>query len=162
MRPTQSSVGWAWVQRKLDKDFDDEDEAQDEMDGSPVPAIIGPGDMLYAVDHHHTLVALDLSGYHDTKVKVDVLCDLRDNSTDFWTTMEEKNYVYLLSAPTGPTSLPVTIAPNDLPQSFSSDAFSDDWGRSLASFVRKVKNSTCSGDEEVRARSEKREARRQI
>lgn len=150
LRPTQPGVGWAWVQRKLDKDFTKESDAQDEMDDLSVPCVLGPGNLLYAVDSHHTLTALDLSGWEDTKVTVEVLCDLRAlTPSDFWEEMEERSWVYLLSAADSRSSgLPTPISPSDLPDEFAYGSFANDYYRSLSAFVRKVKNETCPSDDE--------------
>ena len=149
LRPTQPAVGWAWVQRKLDKDFSSKSDAQDEMDDLPIPTVLGPGNLLYAVDSHHTMTALDLSGYDDTKVIVDVLCDLRALSIEeFWQEMQERNWVYLISAPESRSSLPTPISPDDLPQEFSSELMANDYYRSLSAFVRKVQNHTCDSSDE--------------
>jgi hypothetical protein len=66
IRPTQSEVGYAWIGYKLVNIFYSENNAQDEMDSSPLPAVIGPDSKFYIVDDHHTISALDYSGYDDT------------------------------------------------------------------------------------------------
>jgi hypothetical protein len=72
IKPTQDEVGYAWVQRKYDKNFQSSNDAQEEIDSSPIPAVLGPTDdgsgTIYIVDHHHELAALDWSGYTDVSV----------------------------------------------------------------------------------------------
>ncbi|GMH93945.1 hypothetical protein TrST_g2598 [Triparma strigata] len=145
VRQTQPDVGYAWVQRKLDKNFDKESDAQDEMGETTIPAVLGPGANFYIVDHHHTLVALDKSGYDDTKVTVEILCDYREMEEEaFWLTLEAENFVYPYSRPAGEDdSLPTKIDFKDLPADFSHKSFNDDHWRSLSSFVRKTSNNTC-------------------
>jgi len=157
LRPTQAQVGFAWIQYKLDRDFTSSKEAQSAMDGSPTPAVVGPGTLLYVVDDHHTLSALDFSGYEDTKVTISVLCDLRHlPEQDFWQSLSKQNLVFLANHPAGqPNALPLPISYKDLPSSFSfakSVSFSDDPWRALAGFSRKVKRAAdpapaCSGND---------------
>jgi len=58
-----------------------------------VPVIIGPNHndesiSFYVTDGHHTLSALDYSGYNETIVTLTVLCDLRNLPTwKFWIEM---------------------------------------------------------------------------
>ena len=158
--PTQSDLGYAWVARKFDKNFGSSKDAQKEMDDNPVPVVMGPVSTtsasvgFYMYDHHHTLAALDYSGYDDTTVTVIVTCDWRSQSNaTFWANMDA-NYVYSLARDQGNLSaLPAPMASPqaDLPSSFaftsSSTTFGDDPYRSLASFVRKVENSSCTDDE---------------
>lgn len=89
LKPTQSQVGYAWIQRKLDSSFSSSSDAQDEMDSNLTPGVIGPDNYIYIIDDHHTLSALDFSGY-DSTVIVDVICDKRSSETmdKFWSEME--------------------------------------------------------------------------
>ena len=62
LRPTQNSVGYAWVQRIVEYDMQSKDDAQDEMDGKIVPVVVAQfASKLYILDHHHHLSALDTS-----------------------------------------------------------------------------------------------------
>ena len=159
--PTQSDVGYAWVARKVSKDFGSAKDAQSQMDDSPLPVILGPTEAtsasvgLYIVDDHHTLAALDYSGFDDVTVSVVVQCDWRALPEDvFWANMNH-NYVYGLARNPGNLSaLPQPLADPrvDLPSAFAftasgGTAFGDDPFRSLAGFVRKVQNSSCTDDE---------------
>lgn len=161
-RPTQSDVGFAWVQRKFDKDFDDEDEAQSEIDNTLFPVVLGPNPntssadtAFYLTDGHHTLSALDWSGYDDVKVTFDVIADLRAMALDdFWAALlcdygaddwaraqQDKNAL--------PTQLTDLAAELPARFAFSADdtTLGDDPWRALASFVRKTKNDTCVDDD---------------
>ena len=74
LRPTQSNLGWAWVARKLSKEFDSVKDAQEKLDEDPVPVVFGPdyismyhddaatnGSAFFLTDDHHTLASLDYS-----------------------------------------------------------------------------------------------------
>ena len=82
LRPTQADVGYAWVARKLAEDFNSQKHAQEELDGSPVPAVWGPDNRFYLTDHHHTLAALDYSWQRIAcgacVVTVEIICDWRN------------------------------------------------------------------------------------
>ena len=83
VRPTQFDLGYAWVQHKLDDDFGSLSDAEDDLEDS-IPAVLGPNDKFYVTDSHHTLAALDLSGY-DVLVTLNVICDWREYDLEtFW------------------------------------------------------------------------------
>lgn len=142
IHPTQDSVGYVWaLKHKVEKMYSEES-AQERMDGKHIPCI-KRGSELYFSDGHHTLSALDSSGFwhlaahvqhatlcHDslycslvrvlrraTEVTIVVLCDLTALSVaDFWATMGEKGFAYLYGRPSGPwTSLPEPLAFSALP-----------------------------------------------
>lgn len=147
IKPTQAQMGYAWVQYKLDKNFKSSEDAQDELDGEEIPAVLGPDNYMYIVDKHHTLSALDFSGYDDTSVTLYIICDCRNITSmeEFWRYLEQENLVYLAAHPDNdPNLLPQRIAPSDLPTYFSFNSqdrvFSDDPWRSLAGYGRKVEN----------------------
>ena len=98
IKPTQKEVGYAWIQYKLNKDFTSSSKAQDEIDSSATPAVIGPDNAFYIVDDHHTLCALDYSGYNSVSVTLNVICDKRylKNMDDFWTEMQVRLSTVLL------------------------------------------------------------------
>ena len=121
IKPTQAQMGYAWVQYKLDKNFKSSEDAQDELDGEEIPAVLGPDNYMYIVDKHHTLSALDFSGYDDT-VTLYIICDCRNITSmeEFWRYLEQENLVYLAAHPDNdPNLLPQRIAPSDLPTYFS-------------------------------------------
>lgn len=155
IHPTQAEVGYSWIEYKVENDFSSKDDAQTEMDSSFTPAVIGPDNKFYVVDDHHTLCALDYSGYDDVTVTVNVICDKRSLSMeDFWSNMTAENLVYLLRHPTDkPNVLPVSISYTELPTEFQFErhckSFQDDPWRSLAGYSRKVTDTfiPCSDDQ---------------
>lgn len=146
VKPTQSGVGWAWVTYKLNKSFGSSSDAQSEMDDSPTPVAIGPDGHYYVVDDHHTLSALDYSGYDETSVTLNVICDKRQENysmADFFADLSAQGLCYLGAHPKGkPNGLPELIPYTALPKDFSftpdHSSFADDRWRALAGFSRKV------------------------
>eukprot|EP01035_Chromulina_nebulosa_P019983 gene19983-25953_t len=145
--PTQNQVGYAWIKYKVDKDYSLSSNAQSTMDASPSPAVIAPNNKFYIVDDHHTISALDYSGYNSVSVTLNIICDKRNLTSmdNFWNEMIDEQLVFLLSRDeTSPNVLPTSIDPSNLPSSFSftksSKSFSDDPWRSLAGYSRKVTN----------------------
>jgi len=141
---TQREVGFAWIQYKLNKSFTSAKDAQNTIDDNEVPGIIGPDNYIYVVDDHHTLCALDYSGYSSTSVTFNIICDKRGQSLDeFWSYMTSHNLAYTAAHPDGkPNDLPIAISYTLLPTSFAFTAayisFNDDPWRSIAGFSRKV------------------------
>ncbi|XP_075257228.1 uncharacterized protein LOC142349509 [Convolutriloba macropyga] len=149
VRPGQPSVGYAWVKRKVEEHFKSKDDAEkyiDEQNG--FLGVINPGvggnPLITIVDKHHTLSALDYSGYDDISVSMNIICDYRNLTwDDFYQTLESQSFIYILDHPKGlPNHLPQPISPSDLPIVFefrkNSKAFSNDPWRALSSFSRKV------------------------
>src|SRR5690606_32108462 len=136
--------GYAWIQYKLQKDFQTSSDAQKQIDSGPTPVVTGPGPAFYIVDEHHTLCALEYSGHTSVSVTFDVMCDKRHLSKEvFWIEMSSQNLAYLASHPHGTTNkLPEQITWQDLPETFSftaaNNVFTDDPWRSLAGYSRKV------------------------
>ena len=99
LRPTQQGIGYAWVQSKLERKFQTAADAQAELKSSPIPVVVGVGGTaLYCLDHHHTLMALELSGKHvraNVKVYVDVVCDYSDLADEnaFWSKVRSRPWV---------------------------------------------------------------------
>lgn len=143
---TQIQVGYAWIEYKVRDKFGTEDDASDEMKDSVIPVVIGPDNFFYLVDKHHTLAALDYSGFEDVSVYLDVICDQRKSSDDmtlFWQNMAAQNLVYLGALTDGaPNELPQLHSYKDLPDIFEfkkhNRVFGDDPWRSIAGFSRKV------------------------
>jgi hypothetical protein len=54
MAATQAQLGYAWVKRKVEKDFSSSSDAQATIDESPTPCVLGPDNSYYIVDDHHT------------------------------------------------------------------------------------------------------------
>ena len=144
LRPTQEAVGYAMVLYKHEKNFATFKKSQTEMTASPIP-VVKRGNVLYVVDHHHTLSALDRSGF-DVDVTIKVVCDYsKELEHTFWSSMARDGFAYLSGRPAGSlTVLPTPIDPDSLPTSFRFDAtagsdFADDPWRSLAGYTRKIK-----------------------
>lgn len=120
------------------------------MDEGATPAVIGRDadgvDAFYIVDDHHTLAALDASGYEATTVTLGVLCDLRALSPDdFWTYLATNNFTFLAAHPGNDPDAPMApIKPAEMPTTLSflkgDISFADDPWRSLAGFSRKVRD----------------------
>jgi len=148
LAPTQSGVGYAWVKYKVDKDFGSAKDAQSSVDASPTPAVIGPDGTIYIVDDHHTLCALDYSGFEDTSVTINVLCDKRNSGetmADFFHDLKSQGLAYLGAHPhNNPNALPVPIPYTSLPTKFSftkdGSSFANDPWRALAGYSRKVQD----------------------
>ena len=81
------------------------------MDSSVTPVVLGPGPAMYIVDDHHTLSALDYSGYSDTKVTLNIICDKRSVAVEeFWRSLQSENLAYLAAHPVGkPDVLPLSL-----------------------------------------------------
>ncbi|EOD35934.1 hypothetical protein EMIHUDRAFT_227039 [Emiliania huxleyi CCMP1516] len=150
VHPTQVSVGYVWaLKHKVEKMYSEES-AQERMDGKHIPCI-KRGSELYFSDGHHTLSALDSSGFWHLAardaVTIVVLCDLTALSVaDFWATMGEKGFAYLYGRPSGPwTSLPEPLAFSALPSlvvfnNHEPPSFTDDPWRALSGASRKISN----------------------
>ena len=147
--PTQSAVGFAWVKYKVDKDFTSSKDAQATIDASPTPGAIGPDGKIYIVDDHHTLAALDYSGYSDTSVVINVLCDKRksgENMSDIFNDLKAQGLCYLDARvpKTNPNALPSLVPYTSLPTAFrftqEGSPFQNDPWRALAGFSRKVQD----------------------
>lgn len=90
-------VGWAWALYKANKDFTTEADAQAAMDEGATPAVLGVAadgvtPRIYIVDDHHTLSALDYSGFSGVTVSVEITCDLRDSMgfDEMWAFLGER------------------------------------------------------------------------
>lgn len=138
LRPTQAALGFDWVFYKL-KNFTSADAAQKYMDTKPVPYVLRNG-KLYIVDHHHTLVALDLFARNTGADPFVTMEQIRsfDSAGDgaslstaaFWGFMEGKGWAFLRDASYNRT--PVEALPQDLQlASFRNDVF-----RSAGGFAR--------------------------
>ena len=136
------------IARILDEDFKTAKDAQAKMDSSAyTPCIIGPGrdgPRFFIVDDHHTLCALDFSGFKDTTLILNVSCDLRSlTRAQFSEYLRAHAFVYLASPPNhNPLQLPAPIPFEQLPQTIhftrSDGVFLNDPWRSLVGFARKV------------------------
>jgi hypothetical protein len=130
LRPTQMTVGMREVARKRaqwrkrsDKD------GPDFLGRHMIPAVIGPEERHYIVDHHHLVRALRDEGVGH--VLVNVLADLGAlDKPAFWNVMAFRNWLHAVDADGKPhmhDALPRTV-----------DGLADDPYRSLAGELRRV------------------------
>lgn len=95
--------------------------------------VVGPGGALYLTDGHHTLTSFQEVEGPDVRVRLRVLGNLSDLSTDaFWATMAEHGWVWTRDVNGN------EVAPASLPDGVGLDRFADDRFRSLVYFGRKV------------------------
>lgn len=94
LRPTQMTLGLREVQRKrADWRARADRDGGDFLGRHMVPAVIGPRDRPYLIDHHHLVRAL-----HEEKVEhvlVSVVADLSKlEKPVFWTFMDNRNWLH--------------------------------------------------------------------
>ena len=75
LRPGQDAIGYAWVALMGANDFTSMRDVQALMDKSPIPVAKAPHGSIFIVDHHHTLAALDASGFSSVNITIYVACD---------------------------------------------------------------------------------------
>jgi len=143
LHPAQHSVGYAWIQRKLDKDFTSKSKAQSSMDDDWIPFVLGPGDVPWMVDGHHTALALEKSGYSSTMVTLVKVCDWAQFSfAEFERKMVEVGFAYVLTRPSNqPNALPEPVGLDSIPPTIVQ--LTDDPWRALAGFARKIELPAC-------------------
>lgn len=131
LHPTQFSLGMIEVRERETK-FEQmsPQKLAKYMHKNPLLAVVGPGGEYYVTDHHHLGRALEDIGVQTTELSIQA--DWSNLSvTDFWSQMQEKNWVYLEDAQgvqhTSPLELPHTL-----------DEMQDDIYRSIAWKVRKA------------------------
>lgn len=150
IRPTQPSVGHAWVLNIKQRNFGDLAMAQASLDEETMPVATGQGlhgDALYLVDHHHLLSALDLSG-HNPLVRVHMACQLKQSSeAAIWTELFRRGWAFPHSIPAiaaGNFTQLLTLSealvavPRYLRFNPVNQTLVDDPWRSLAGFARKL------------------------
>lgn len=129
LHPTQAVVGEREVKEKTDKINGMGDaKLKDYIEEKTVPVVIGPDNVLYMIDHHHTMLALLRSGRSDTCLAKVVANFSEDNVPAFWQEMEKKHWVYLKNGQGQ------TITPLQIPAHLSQ--LQNDPYRSLAGTVR--------------------------
>jgi hypothetical protein len=94
LRPTQMTVGFREVAEKRKEWRERSGEKAGEYHGKHmVPAVLGPKDRYYLVDHHH--LALALQQEKQTEVLVTVIADLSSlPKTQFWTFMDNRAWCH--------------------------------------------------------------------
>jgi len=130
LRPTQTALGYDWVLYKM-KNLIDEDAAQSYLNRKPVPAV-KRGDFYYVIDHHHTLAALEASGW-DVKVTIVVVQDVPEDLAPlefFWSFMEKRGMSFIRN----PDFTHATV--DQLPLTFNMRDYHNDIYRSMGGFAR--------------------------
>ena len=153
MHPTQPTLGFAWVEYKLNNYISSKSEAQKELNEKIVPVCKGPENDVWILDHHHVLAALDLSTYSSTKITIHIVCDyssVTNTMEDFWNKMIQNEMTYLMiRQPTNnyaslPSfSLPWEKVPWIINFNATQTSFIDDPWRSLVGFSRKIESNDC-------------------
>jgi hypothetical protein len=128
LRPTQFTHGMREVRDKLRMYASlAGHELEMAIAEKPIPFVLGPGEVPFAIDHHHVATALWHAGIaHVPGVLVSDLSGL--NPADFWLTLENRRWTH----PYDPHGRRVSFA--DMPAHIWEGA--DDDFRSLAAFVR--------------------------
>lgn len=165
--PTQQAVGYAWVYKKIQNDFDSKKHAQSAMDDSELPVALGPdGRIIYLLDHHHTLSALDYSGHSTVDVKLYVSCDFSAlSAAAAWQALVSRALAYPYGRRAGaPDELPSLFNESALParlvfRPHGNTTFADDRWRALSSFARKVKSLKEDDDESDDSSCSKKEGK---
>jgi hypothetical protein len=142
LQSSQQAVGYAAVKRKLDDDFTSKKDAAESMENNPLPFVLGPDNAPFLIDSHHTVRALDESGYDSIEVTLEMICDWSGmNSTLFYDAMIKNNFMEPLGRVTSNVKeiLPVRIDPSKSIPDFISRTVDDPW-RSFATLVCKVKH----------------------
>jgi len=93
LRPTQTAVGMRAVAAKRRRLKDKGDKLESFLKSRAIPAVRGPRNTLYIVDHHHRTLALLQCGVET--VFVNVVGDLADlPRDDFWRAMIANGWAY--------------------------------------------------------------------
>ena len=129
LRPTQGAVGFEEVRRKTAELAKmSSSEAEEYRKKKRIPVVVGPGQKLYMIDHHHSALALLNHGFDSGYIEV--IGDLSDSKSneEFWQKMIAKNWCYPFDG-TGQA-----IAPEKIPRSLR--GLSNDPYRALSGIVR--------------------------
>ena len=130
LRPTQMTVGMSEVHRKRTEwQARRARDGGDFLGGHMIPAVLGPGDSWWLIDHHHLALALYAEGVE--QVLVSVVAKLHHLPKQrFFTFMESHNWLHLYDADGNRCGV------KDLPRHVGKLA--DDPYRSLAGEVRRA------------------------
>lgn len=130
LRPSQMTVGLREVARKRTEWRQRADrDGPDFLGQHMIPAILGPRNVPYLIDHHHLVRALHDEGV--THVLVNIIADLsRLKKQPFWTVMDSRNWLHPFDAEGKRQSH------SELPRKIS--AMADDPYRSLAGALRRA------------------------
>jgi hypothetical protein len=138
--------------RQYESDFEGENRTsvQSTLDNDPVPVILGPGGMPYAIDSHHGLCAVDYwaskEGEADAiEISMGIIDDQSESTfEEFEACLVDAGNAYLLARPEEePLALPTEVSLSTLPTKIQfpctgTPSLPNDVFRSLASFVRKA------------------------
>ena len=132
IRPTQMAVGLRVVEfkrKKVQRFAENKRKLRRFLEKRPTPAVLGPDEDFYIIDHHHLSLALWQSEIEEVFVRV--VCDLSDMpKLAFWQAMAAFGWLHaydIRGRRVGPTRLPSTI-----------DRLQSDRYRDLAWSVRKA------------------------
>merc|ERR1712130_512630 len=124
--------------------------AQKRCDDQVIPVVKSPENMMYILDHHHLLSALDASGLKGVKPTISVDCDFSDakDMDEFWSRMRSHLLVYNYGRSSkNITALPTEMDPRHLPTVliFTKGycSMNDDPWRSFAGLTRKTTSHFC-------------------
>jgi hypothetical protein len=143
LRPTEPSVGHAWVVHQMNKHFGSKHHAQKWFGkpGHSFPVVLAHNHF-YLTDRHHHTAAIHLTADQDIwdlEMNLFVVCDLRNAGDSFWPEMQRRNYNLLTDRPRGtPFALPSAVDPSALPAGWDLSGFTDNMWRSLAGFASHV------------------------
>jgi hypothetical protein len=114
IRPTQMAVGMRVVEvkrRKIERHVESARRLRRYLEKRPVPAVLGPGDDFYILDHHHLSLALWQSAVDEVFVRI--VGDLSDmTKREFLRAMTALGWLHAYDADGRkmcPTKLPSTI-----------------------------------------------------
>lgn len=143
LHPSQQAVGFAAVKRKLDADFATKGDAEETMKNKPLLYVMGPNNVPFLIDAHHTARALDESGFDNTQITLEMVCDWSwmNSTTSFYDAMIANNFMEPLGRASSNIhgELPIRIDPStNIPDTIAGTV--DDPWRSFATLVRKVKH----------------------
>ena len=94
LRPTQITVGMREVDAKRKGWREKKGKKSGEFLGKHmIPAILGPNDRHYVIDHHHLARALHEEGVKDVLVTVVANLSMVDRDT-FWTVLDNRNWMH--------------------------------------------------------------------
>jgi len=151
LRPTQKSVGFAWVFRQQQLKMKTKEQAQQSLNKKLIPVSLGPGGTAYILDAHHSLSALDLSGFKSTVIALTVSCDSLINvpASQQLNELASRKFAYLYGRVPGcpntlPTAIPTASIPTNIAFRKSAVTMEDDRWRSIAAFTRYVQNGPIS------------------
>lgn len=131
LRPSQMALGYDWAFFKLNN-FPTAEAAQAYMDRKPVPCV-QRGRKWYTVDHHHTLAALELSGYDEVVVtleRVHKVDKAAYSKAAFWGYMEGRGWAFCRD------EAYLRVAHSKLPKDYRITSFRNDIYRSIGGFLR--------------------------